>query len=73
MSQLSLIAGLDIGLDCWTGSLDWITGLTFELKLCVLHDLHPIRCAELGRMFNAKWLIDYRETKDMQQLWEFCA
>ena len=22
----SLIAGLDCGLDCWTGLLDWITG-----------------------------------------------
>ena len=31
----SLITGLDCGLDCWTGQLDWITGLTFELKLCV--------------------------------------
>ena len=30
----SLIAGLDCGLDRWTGLLDWITGLTFELKLC---------------------------------------
>ena len=37
----------------WTGLMDWITGLTFELKLCVSHDLHPIRCAELGRMFDA--------------------
>ena len=28
------------GLDHWTtGQLDWITGLTFELKLCVSHDL----------------------------------
>ena len=44
----SLIAGLDCGLDRWTGLLDWITELTFELKLCVSHDLHPIRCAELG-------------------------
>ena len=49
----SLIAGLDCGLDRWTGLLDWITGLTFELKLCVSHDLHPIRCAELGHMFDA--------------------
>ena len=31
----------------------WITGLTFELKLCVSHDLHPIKCAELGHMFDA--------------------
>ena len=37
-SWSSLIAGL----------LDWITGLTFELKLCVSHDLHPIRCAVNG-------------------------
>ena len=37
----------------WTGLLDWITELTFELKLCVSHDLHPIRCAELGHMFDA--------------------
>ena len=49
----SLITGLDCGLDRWTGLLDWITGLTFELKLCVSHDLHPIRCAELGHMFDA--------------------
>ena len=49
----SLMAGLDCGLDCWTGLLDWITGLTFELKLCVSHDLHPIRCAELCHMFDA--------------------
>ena len=49
----SLIAGLDCGLDRWTGLLDWITGLTFELKLCVSRDLHPIRCAELGHMFDA--------------------
>ena len=35
VSGLSLIAGLDCGLDRWTGLLDWITGLTFELKLCV--------------------------------------
>ena len=27
--------------------------LTFELELCVPHDLHPIRCAELGHMFGA--------------------
>ena len=52
-SRSSLIAGLDCGLDHWTGLLDWITGLTFELKLCVSHDLHPIRCAELGHMFDA--------------------
>ena len=35
----------------WTGLLDWTTGLTFGLKLYVSHDLHPIRCAELGHMF----------------------
>ena len=40
----------------WTGLLDWITGLTFDLKLCVSHDLHPIRCAELGHMFDANGL-----------------
>ena len=33
--------------------LDWINGLTFELKWCVSHDLHPIKCAELGHMFDA--------------------
>ena len=38
--RLSLIAGLDCGLDHWTGLLDWITGLIFELKLCVPHYLH---------------------------------
>ena len=53
VKRSSLIAGLDCGLDPWTGLLDWITGLTFELKLCVSHDLHPIRCAELGHMFDA--------------------
>ena len=49
----SLIAELDSGLDHWTGLLDWITGLMFELKVSVSHDLNPIRCAELGHMFNA--------------------
>ena len=43
-----LIAGLGL----WTGSLDWTAGLdhwmTFELNLCVSHDLHPIRCADDG-------------------------
>ena len=38
----------------WTGLLDWVTGLTFELKLCVPHDLHLIRCAELGHMFDTQ-------------------
>ena len=46
LKRSSLIAGLDCGLDHWTG-------LTFELKLRVSHDLHPIRCAELGHMFDA--------------------
>ena len=59
--RLYLITGLDCGLDHSTGL---ITGMTFELKLCVPHDLHPIRCAELGHMFNALWLIDCHETKD---------
>ena len=68
-----LIAGLDCGtgsLDCWTGLLDWPL-----LKLCVPHDLHPIRCAELGHLFNALWLIDCCETKDTAciNLWEFYA
>ena len=48
-----LITGLDCRLDHWTGLLDWITGLTFELDLCVPHDLHPIRCAKLGHTFDA--------------------
>ena len=52
-NRSSLIAGLDCGLDHWIGLLDWIAGLTFELKLCVSHDLHSIRCAELGHMFHA--------------------
>ena len=65
-SRSSLIAGLDCGLDywtglldwitgldCWTGSLDWTAGLTFKLKLCVSRNLHPIRYAELGHMFDA--------------------
>ena len=44
----SLIVGLDCGLDRWAGLLYWITGLTFELRLCVSHDLHPIKCAVNG-------------------------
>ena len=32
----------------WIAGLDWITGLTFELKLCVSHDLHPIIWAVNG-------------------------
>ena len=52
-----LITELDCGLDQWTG-------LTFELKLHVPDDLHPIKCAELSHMFNnALWLIESRETK----------
>ena len=31
------ITGLDCGLDCWTGLMDWITG--FELNLFVSPDL----------------------------------
>ena len=59
----------------WTGLMDWITGLTFELKLCVPHDLHPITCAELGHTFDALWLLDCCETTDAAcvQLWEFCT
>ena len=34
-----LITGLDCGLDCWTGLMDWISGL----NLLILHDLHPIK------------------------------
>ena len=34
-------------LDYWI--VDW-TGLTSELVVCVPHDLHPIRCTELGHM-----------------------
>ena len=41
------------GLDYWTGLMDWITGLTFDFCLCVSHDLHPIKCAELGHMCDA--------------------
>ena len=66
----SLIAGLDCGLDHWTGVLDWITGLTFVLKLCVPHDLHPIRCAVNG---SHVWLIQRNKGRGMQLLWEFCA
>ena len=51
-----LITELDCELDHWTGRMDWITGLTFVLKLCVPHDLHPIRCAELGHMIDANGL-----------------
>ena len=42
LSRLYLIAGLDCGLDYWTGLLDWITGMTFEPKLCTPHDLHLV-------------------------------
>ena len=31
VARLYLITGLDCGLDCWTGLMDWITGLTFDL------------------------------------------
>ena len=48
MNRSSLIAGLDCGLDHWTGLLNCITGLTFELDLWVSHDFHPIRCAVNG-------------------------
>ena len=60
-----LIAELDCGLDHWTGLLlDWTaTGLIFQLKLCVSHNLHPIRCTELDHMFNAQQL-DCHETED---------
>ena len=39
-----LITGLDCGLDCWTGLMDWITGL----NLFISHDLHPIKCHKFG-------------------------
>ena len=39
VSRLYLITGLDCGLDCWTGLMDWITGLTFEVNLLVSPDL----------------------------------
>ena len=39
-----LITGLDCGLDCWTGLMDWITGL----NLFISHDLHPIKCRKFG-------------------------
>ena len=61
------------GLDCWTGVLDC---MTFELKLRVPHDFHPIRCAEFSHMFDASVrLIDCRETKDAAciQLCDLCA
>ena len=32
------------GLDCWTGLMDWITGL----NLFISHDLHPIKCRKFG-------------------------
>ena len=32
------------GLDCWSGLIDWITGL----NLFMLHDLHPIKCHKFG-------------------------
>ena len=39
-----LITGLDSGLDCWTGLMDWIIGL----NLLISHDLHPIKCCKFG-------------------------
>ena len=46
--QLYLITGPDCGLDCeldcWTGLMDWITGL----NLFVSHDFHPIKCHKFG-------------------------
>ena len=39
-----LITGLDCGLDCWTGLMDWITGL----NLFISHDLHSIKCRKFG-------------------------
>ena len=39
-----LITGLDCGLDCWTGLMDWIIGL----NLFISHDLHPIKCRKFG-------------------------
>ena len=39
-----LITGLDCGPDCWTGLMDWITGL----NLFISHDLHPIKCRKFG-------------------------
>ena len=67
------MTGLDCGLDCWTGLLDWITGLSFELKLSVLHDLHPIKCAELGHMFNMLRIAAKQIFLDAAciQLWKF--
>ena len=48
--RLYLITQLDFGLDHGTGLLDWISGMTFELSLCVPHDIHPTRGAELSLM-----------------------
>ena len=36
--------GLDCGLDCWTGLMDWIAGLNLFLS----HDFHPIKCCKFG-------------------------
>ena len=41
---LYLITGLECGLDCWTGLMDWITGL----NLFISYDLHPIKCRKFG-------------------------
>ena len=59
----------------WTGLLDWITGLTFELKLCVSHDLHPIRCTVNGSHVRclATNRLPRNKGRGMQLLWEFCA
>ena len=39
-----LITGVDWGLDCWTGLMDWLTGL----NLFISHDLHPIKYCQFG-------------------------
>ena len=36
--------GLDCGLDCWTGLMDWIAGLNLFLS----HDFHPVKCRKFG-------------------------
>ena len=63
--------------NCRTGLLGWITRLTFELKLCAPHDLHPIRCAvnesHVRCLYWAANRLPRNKRRSMQLLWEVCA
>ena len=44
IDQSYLITGLDCGLDCWTGLMDWTTGLNSFIS----HNFHSIKCHKFG-------------------------